>query len=779
MSFITNITGTGVPITGTYGTDGNPSGINNDGGIEVTPQDGRGVPSAGTESRISGDNDKILSGNPYNQSASSTDSQAIGPSSSNPNMGNRYSSDSQRLFNSQFRNDSLPFPLEQPYALGSFDHYKNESPAGSIDPVYESSYNIAANSVNIEGSVIGSFVYDSSGNVINGPVTRVTTSLGGMVLTSAPSRGTIGGGPNGGVPLSCEDKASGIIDNPCEISQCAGGAGNVPLGKKMRVFKGQGCEKSGYWVQQLITTDGYPEDKAHDVGINCDNFIKTKNHTVLNLLPNQSPTESGPGVPICGQARQKTSCMGVIAALAGISGTLASAGSKFYSHRLMYVGTSLGGIKNKEWCDFSSADGSGHREWFFEGAKCNADGTRNATAHSGKLYGCCCKAGFGAPAYGQASGYTLTETSSITINTSDDPCDCKRRYNAGAKFLPQWNGANADSDINFRVLMTGCTKQAATDIYNDVSGATNLFAIAPSFAPTWSEAQCAWIHRLQQVAPCSGGETIENPDPKVIQPIKSIMYCPYGSVVEIADRELFYSPLTTPNYYGLSERPTINYAWCATGNCSGIPCVTGASEFDVGDYVKINSAIVSGYTYNVAELSFDDGFSINFASAGQTGTNPHSSATPFPTGCGDGNASACFWTFEETGAGGPQNPGTGHWVLSSSGLCCDCNATRPSSGLQPNGEYIANDTDGVSYDCNTSTSGCNILTQSWKITKKQYGNNKAIPDSLDCTWGYTIEFTGCASAVSNGSGLCSTTGYGPTGAYQYIPASYFTSGTAC
>ena len=92
MAFTTNITG--VPTTGQYGPDGKPLNVNNDGGIEVTPQDAGNVPSAGTESRISGDNDKILSGNPYNQDARSTDTPSpVG----NPNMGNYAESISERV----------------------------------------------------------------------------------------------------------------------------------------------------------------------------------------------------------------------------------------------------------------------------------------------------------------------------------------------------------------------------------------------------------------------------------------------------------------------------------------------------------------------------------------------------------------------------------------------------------------------------------------------------------------------------------------------------------
>jgi len=92
MAFTTNITG--FPTTGSYGTDGKPSGINNDGGIEVTPQNAGNVPSSSTESREGINNDKSISGNPYNQSASSTDTPSpVG----NPSIGNYTESLSERI----------------------------------------------------------------------------------------------------------------------------------------------------------------------------------------------------------------------------------------------------------------------------------------------------------------------------------------------------------------------------------------------------------------------------------------------------------------------------------------------------------------------------------------------------------------------------------------------------------------------------------------------------------------------------------------------------------
>ena len=931
MNFITRITG--IPTTGSYGPDGNPSGINNNGGTETTPQDAGNVPSAGTKSREGVDNDKSISANAYNQSASSTDAQAIGPSSSNPNMGNKYKPDAQRLFNSQFRDDPLSFPLERPYVIDSFDHYKNKSPAGSIEPVYENTFNIAAQSVNTEGSVVGSFVYDSSGNVINGPVTRVTTSMGGTVFTSVP--GTPNIDPGFGIPTganSCEDKQARIIDNPCEIVTCEGGLGNVPLGKKMRVFQGQGCEKSGYWVQHLISSATV--DDSDGIGVNCDNFTNTSIlvHGELNRLPKIGPTGDSPGVPKnCNTVRRTSNCLDVITVLAGISGNQASATDKFYAHRLMYVGTSLAGIKNKEYCSWEGQpEGetldplpvvakSGHREWFFEGTKCNADGTRNETAHSGKLYGCCCKSDFSA-VNGQASGYTLTQVADITLNSSDDPCDCKRRYQEGAQFLTEWSAARYLEDKWVTILMTGCNKEAALDHY--ISDKSNLYCLATGRnAPQWSPANCAWYHDLQRVVRCDGDDPDAMPDPD--DPNRAILaqrYCPSGSpITNITDRNLFPTATTSDGSPGsIDEEDMINYAWCATGTCtpacssgaplfsvgdyvnissvtvtglnnrndaweslsvydisnsgasngsgfntdavisgisgcgilnnswrvtdrayggklsspdsfdctwgyqieftgcapcrSGTPtgcaelgtgmvpnfegmnaefipeaqltsgsvcagggcgsCSSGDSLFEAGDYVNLTSYIVSGYR-NI-HGGFSGAFVIDLTTSGAGHGGGHSSVEPFSTGCA-ANISLCAWTFSETGASGPQYPGIGYWTLSSSGSCCDCNMSTPTSGLQANGTYIANDNDTFSYDCNTATSGCSILSNSWKILDKQYGDSTSTPDSLDCTWGYAVTFTGCPAST----GACSVTGFAPYLVSDWIPEIYFTSGSSC
>tara|TARA_R110000751_G_scaffold126785_1_gene228771 strand:+ start:1148 stop:2263 length:1116 start_codon:yes stop_codon:yes gene_type:complete len=192
------------------------------------------------------------------------------------------------------------------------------------------------------------------------------------------------------------------------------------------------------------------------------------------------------------------------------------------------------------------------------------------------------------------------------------------------------------------------------------------------------------------------------------------------------------------------------------------------SLFEVGDCVNLTAYTVSGYENTLG--GFSGAFEIDFTQSGSVGN--HSSTEPFSTGC-PSDTSFCEWTFSKTGGGfGPQ---LGYWALSDSGTCCDCSATLPTLGLQPDGTYIEENGVGVYFDCNTATSGCNILNKGWKIIDKQYGDASSTPESLDDTWGYSVQFTGYPSS----SGVCVGTGFAPSIAASWIPETYFTSGTGC
>ena len=195
---------------------------------------------------------------------------------------------------------------------------------------------------------------------------------------------------------------------------------------------------------------------------------------------------------------------------------------------------------------------------------------------------------------------------------------------------------------------------------------------------------------------------------------------------------------------------------------------SGNSLFEVGDCVNLTAYTVSGYENTLG--GFSGAFEIDFTQSGSVGN--HSSTEPFSTGC-PSDASICEWMFSKTGGG--FGPGLGNWVLSDSGTCCDCSAILPTRGLQSDGTYIEENGVSVYISCNTATSGCNILTQGWKITGKQYGDTSSIPESLDDTWGYSVQFTGYPPS----SGVCVGTGFAPSIATSWIPETYFTSGTGC
>tara|TARA_R110000824_G_scaffold3299_2_gene15620 strand:+ start:150 stop:1226 length:1077 start_codon:yes stop_codon:yes gene_type:complete len=208
-----------------------------------------------------------------------------------------------------------------------------------------------------------------------------------------------------------------------------------------------------------------------------------------------------------------------------------------------------------------------------------------------------------------------------------------------------------------------------------------------------------------------------------------------------------------------------------TGDASCVEtCSMSGSLFEVGDYVNFTSSAVSGYENYYG--GFSGAFVVDLAASGN-GTG-HTSTEPFFTGCGGSVGSSCNWMFAYTGGiDPPPETGIGEWQLSSSGSCCDCYASRPSDGLQANGTYIYEDFGTVSVDC--SASGCNALTQSWKIIGKTSGDSTSTPDSLDCTWGYAVSFTGCPSSSST----CSVTGSAPVRTVDWIPEIYFTSGSSC
>ena len=712
MSFITSITG--IPTTGSYGPDGNPSGINNNGGTETTPQNAGNVPSAGTQPRISGDNDKILSGNPYNQSEYRSSGTPI--SSGNPNAENRAKPEAQRLILSQQRNTASDSPFsDQPYAPDSYDWYKNESPAGSLTSVYAGTFSIKDSSVNKSGQPIGNYPYDTTSKGYARKNNSVTYTMGGKPVTydELDGHGLVREplGPTQEDLNSCKYNGPGLIDEPCEVVDCKG---TYPLGKKMRVFQGEGCERSGYWLQATFSSNDMSSEGSHTSGTDCDTFASPQVKTELVTIYGNNKIKGH---------RDDCNCQKEIVASGGVSGEALY--GKTFGHLLYYVGDSVAGIKSKEWCNWDAPlrgevdpiESSGYSEWFWEGGRCNADGTRNETFNSGTLFGCCCTGHranqFTDPPLEDTRGpklYVLTEVSSITINTADDPCDCLRRKVSKSQFLEEWNASVNLDDSNHKILISGC---APADAESSASlGLAEVgYAVCSGVAPSWNETECAWDIQVKRVSRCPQDDT---PPTLELNSWRSFAWCPSGEAITISDRSLFYSPPDAPADPYSNEPITynhINYASC-TGECS---CTSGAPLFDVGDYVDLTSvfAIISGMQLSDVHVT----------------------------------SNAPKWSDLQM------------FDLSKSG---------------------ANGGGGFQWT-DSPVPGCDITANSWKVTSRAYGGASSTPDSLDCTWGYQIEFTGCAPCSGSTPVTCSGVGMAPNfGSFDlFIPESNLVSGAIC
>ena len=782
--FITNIAG--VVSTGSYGPDGKPLNINNDGGIEITPQDAGNVPSASTEPREGIGNDKSISANAYNQSASSTDTPApVG----NPNLGNRARPDAQNLIRSQQRNAPSDNPFEEtPYATGSYDWYKNESPAGSITPVYRSSMNIDEDKINEEGDTIGNYPYTDGFTFASPPVdtprggttTTITYTLGGNTTT----QGTFGvTSPFAANRTDCRFTGPSLF--PCEIATCTDS--RVPfsdkIGKELRIFQGSGCSGeypnhsliSGYWMEMAFTgqMDLPAGEPWQDYGTNCESFeyrstLRFQDLSYWKILGLEKENSSPRLTPVNSGRALGCNCVRGLQEVMGIDGS--GFYGKAFGHNLMYVGTSLADVKNSGWC---GAGREGITNWFLEGSRCNSDGTRNDVFNSGKLFGACCT-GAG-EVFTKEVVYELTEVDSIVINSSDDPCDCRRRKIEGAKFLPEWTSANTCDGVHSPVI-SGCTERIADMLFGlDEDNPPNLFVVdSGSGPPTWNSGECAWDIPVRPAARCTGleQEYIDNIDTTVIRNTPEYLtrkytrlYCPSGSPTTIPDRNLWSKGMDGVRPY------KVDYDLCCTGVCTPT-CTIGNSLFEVGDYVNLTSHRLSGYMNALG--SFSGAFEIDLTLSGIPG---NTLGGPFSTGCGTDSDSFCVYTFDGTGSpgAGPGGHTYGNWVVSDSGSCCACASTLPLSGLQPDGSFSWIDTEVLSIDCSGATTGCDVLTQGWEIHAKASGDQFSTPDSLDCTWGYSVKFTGCPPS----SGTCAATGFAPRYISEYIPEHYFTSGTGC
>ena len=445
-----------------------------------------------------------------------------------------------------------------------------------------------------------------------------------------------------------------------------------------------------------------------------------------------------------------------------------------YIHsKVSYRGTGIddvgvSGTNWTGWCD----DQYEYNDKFFEGRECPGHDPHH-------LYACCDdNVDDFLPGFGVCE---LTPTYGSTI---EDSCDCLAIYNNGRwshnlgggldienygrdhndwivdDAEPDWNASNNGTGplsgngplTNVYRTGEGCIRAGiGLERYPGVAGSNFVAIVATggggpgagdNIPPYWSDTECDWIYAVQGMVPdanCTGAYGFKG--------------CPSGTITTVKLSQL-YAP--APNPWKM------DWSCCLSG--SGAGCPSTPALFDVGDYVNIADYQLMGY--HKIGYSFDNGFAINLSQSGAGPLSTH----PFSTGC-DSVADTCLWMFATLGD--PEDSGTGEWTLTEAHDCCDC------SGAAPDPDYfgLTNAMSGI--PC-TAASGSYILSNSWKVVAKTSGNADSNPDSLDCTWGYQIQFTGCATTGVNGSITQNLlTGVVPSPATAYIPESYLTSGTGC
>jgi len=270
--------------------------------------------------------------------------------------------------------------------------------------------------------------------------------------------------------------------------------------------------------------------------------------------------------------------------------------------------------------------------------------------------------------------------------------------------------------------------------------------------PYWSDAECDWMYAVQQMfsdASCTGAGAIFGNDNQG---------CPSGPITTVKLSQL-YAPAPSPF--------KMDWSCCLSGSAAAVGCPSTPALFDVGDYVNIADYQLNGY--HKIGYSFDNGFAIDLSLSGAGAL----SNNPFSTGCESELAAnkMCMWYFSTNG--NPDDMGYGTWTLTDTNDCCDC------SGASPDPNYFGLTNEGSGVPC-TAASGSDILSNSWQVVGRTSGNADSNPDSLDCTWGYQIQFDGCAATGLDGSIAQNLlTGVVPYPATAYIPESYLTSGTTC
>ena len=593
-----------------------------------------------------------------------------------------------------------------------------------------------------------------------------------------------------------------------------------------------GTQVSGYWIHMPVAAENLTQQQIEEIGQNPHEGGTIWEHPTTTKGPITYPGPKGgddpqmPGSTLnpCWPDYPDGGCECKLAMIgngisapfnSGLAGSGTGLIGKIWAHKLLYVGESLSDIKNVNWCNWkghgSLAEGvnaSGLTEWFYEGMSCNPDGTTN-TAHSGKLYACYCDI----PEIPRNAGprkftpkiTTLTKVDTIIAGSKDDPCDCNRRIKKdGGEYKDHWDSAKAKEDKNWAVFVTGCSslqgklKALGTGQYPSPGPFWVMRTDGLQQTPGWSTGDCSWSYPMQRAVVCENiSDQMEVPQPPITGSDGSPLnfefvmdfYCASGEQVTIQDRNLWpVSDIGLVNYYACEKFGCDDPEPVPTG---GTGCSASDNKFDIGDYVNIASAQLSGITmFDLDWTSSGTSRSVRTINLGAEGAGA-GGAHPFITGgCSTGTAIWRFSINPETDEYGNDVdcPCPGTWDLVESLHCCG-----GGSGLSPYTGYKGEEGDISGITCAGGVgSGLNVLTNAWRVVETGYFAEGGLVAGMDCTWGYVVEFTGC---TPSGSGWGGSTGIGftgtnvpyltgtvgvPTGTTPvFIPESQLSSGTGC
>jgi hypothetical protein len=538
MAFITNITD-GTPQTGTFGPDGQPSGINNNGGVFPTPLSlSSGAVGGGSVSGIDSTGIRTGLNAGMNWLAGEAFFLGTGNTASNSNQHGLPLSQTvtTRFVNTARRRGWNPtnasFSTTLPSDSASLGLWSNKSQkeggpfAGdkNIDEAYM--------------SFEGDSPFNTGGNAFPAPSpTQFISTPANSPRPQIPCQQRSGDNPDlcscymqrtdeaGKVWMApyCADARTTAY--PCVLTEgdcgSASGPGRTPLsGYELPIFSGvnydaknpsfglgddSGNPQSGYWIR-IPSAAQIPEledptlengDRIYQARCGC--WQQGRDNTALAYLFDWKKDFRQDQLANGGCAYKMAS--GLRPRGSGVflkCGRLANENVRnrysrcrcAWAHRMVYMGTDINTVTGLN-CDPTGA------QWFYEAPMCDNQG--NVNPHSGRLYGC------------DQSSFNTDQVLCLTYVTtrdscgSDDPCFCSEAYDAGPKFLPEYSGAigSGEEDLSrvarkcYDVVTTGCLADLGRVDGDLLGGSGDLYVIASGAEPYWDPDTCGWITPIQ------------------------------------------------------------------------------------------------------------------------------------------------------------------------------------------------------------------------------------------------------------------------------------------